>query len=75
MKIRSSQGRKCFLFHRLETVLDTKFTVYKECKDCKTRVVTQPKNSVYQPIDLDWAMYKKPLYRLPKSVDIIDHGL
>ena len=44
---------RCMLFHRWREVMDTGFTVYTECKDCKSRHIRQ-RDGGYQPINVDW---------------------
>jgi len=45
--------KKCFFFHRWETVGDNGFTKYQKCKDCNSKRILQ-QEGVYQPIDKGW---------------------
>lgn len=59
MKASAHIGKTCLLLHRWNTLKDNGFTVYRECKDCGKRSVTQPRSSSYQPVDWEWLTFKK----------------
>lgn len=53
MKAKMLTAGKCLIFHRWCEILDTGFTVYSECKDCKSRKVRQ-RGGGHQPVNIDW---------------------
>ena len=53
MKAKMLTPGKCLLLHRWREVVDTGFTVYTECKDCKSRKVRQREGG-YQPVNIEW---------------------
>jgi len=44
---------KCLLWHRWELVHDG-FTKYYQCRKCPARMIYQPENCGYQPVNFKW---------------------
>jgi hypothetical protein len=58
MRLFVNNKKSCLLFHKWDIVKNNGFTIYRKCKKCGARKVTQPKNSGYQPINWEWSTFK-----------------
>lgn len=53
MKAKMLTPQRCLIFHDWREIMDTGFTVYTECNQCKSRAISQREGG-YQPVNIKW---------------------